>query len=132
MIDSPITLYKLLPYYFIALLYIFLTYIVGKAMRSIIFRIKEPLSAFSILSNVLIGWVTLVTFYTVIMTHGKTVNLLFFVLFTLYLLFRKKNYFNESQVPIIIYNTAIAVLADSGPFHGLLLTVLGSRSDFFD
>lgn len=105
MIDSPITLYKLLPYYFIALLYIFLTYIVGKAMRSIIFRIKEPLSAFSILSNVLIGWVTLVTFYSVIMTHGKTVNLLFFVLFTLYLLFRKKNYFNESQVPIIIYNT---------------------------
>ena len=25
---------------------------------------------------------------------------------------------------------ALAVLADSGPFHGLLLTVLGSQSDF--
>ena len=24
----------------------------------------------------------------------------------------------------------LTVLADSGPFHGLLLTVLGSRSDF--
>ena len=26
-------------------------------------------------------------------------------------------------------SSTLAVLADSGPFHGLLLTVLGSRSD---
>ena len=26
----------------------------------------------------------------------------------------------------------LAVLGDSGPFHGLLLTVLGSRSDYHD
>ena len=29
-------------------------------------------------------------------------------------------------------SSTLAVLADSGPFHGLLLTVLGSRSDFHD
>ena len=29
-------------------------------------------------------------------------------------------------------SSALAVLADSGPFRGLLLTVLGSRRDFHD
>ena len=29
-------------------------------------------------------------------------------------------------------STTLAILADSGPFRGLLLTVLGSRSDFHD
>ena len=29
-------------------------------------------------------------------------------------------------------SSTLAVLADSGPFHGLLLTVLGSQSDFHD
>ena len=28
------------------------------------------------------------------------------------------------------WSSTLAVLADSGPFHGLLLTVLGSQSDF--
>ena len=30
------------------------------------------------------------------------------------------------------WSSTLAVLADSGPFRGLLLTVLGSRSDFHD
>ena len=34
--------------------------------------------------------------------------------------------------PIRARFVALAVLADSGPFRGLLLTVLGSRSDFHD
>ena len=29
-------------------------------------------------------------------------------------------------------SSTLTVLADSGPFHGLLLTVLGSQSDFHD
>ena len=29
-------------------------------------------------------------------------------------------------------SSTLAVLADSGPFHGLLLTLLGSRSDYHD
>ena len=29
-------------------------------------------------------------------------------------------------------SSTLAVLADSGPFRGLLLTVLGSQSDFHD
>ena len=29
-------------------------------------------------------------------------------------------------------SSILLVLADSGPFHGLLLTVLGSQSDFHD
>ena len=29
-------------------------------------------------------------------------------------------------------SSTLAVLADSGPFHGLLLTVLGCRSDYHD
>ena len=29
-------------------------------------------------------------------------------------------------------SSTLAVLADSGPFHGLLLTILGSQNDFYD
>ena len=29
-------------------------------------------------------------------------------------------------------SSTMVVLADSGPFHGFLLTILGSRSDFHD
>ena len=36
----------------------------------------------------------------------------------------------EPQGVITCWSSTPAVLADSGPFHGLLLTVLGSQSDF--
>ena len=36
----------------------------------------------------------------------------------------------EPQDVLTCWSTTLAVLADSGPFHGLLLTVLGSQSDF--
>ena len=36
----------------------------------------------------------------------------------------------EPQGVLTCRSSTITVLADSGPFHGLLLTVLGSRSDF--
>ena len=36
----------------------------------------------------------------------------------------------EPQGVLTCWSSTLAVLADSGPFHGLLLTVLGSRSDF--
>ena len=38
----------------------------------------------------------------------------------------------ESQGVLMCRSSTLAVLADSGPFRGLLLTVLGSRSDFHD
>ena len=38
----------------------------------------------------------------------------------------------EPQDVLTCWSTTLAVLADSGPFHGLLLTVLGSQSDFHD
>ena len=38
----------------------------------------------------------------------------------------------EAQGALTCRSSTLAVLADSGPFHGLLLTVLGSRSDFHD
>ena len=38
----------------------------------------------------------------------------------------------EPQGVLTCRSSTIAVLADSGPFRGLLLTVLGSRSDFHD
>ena len=38
----------------------------------------------------------------------------------------------EPQAALTCWSTTLAVLADSGPFRGLLLTVLGSRSDFHD
>ena len=38
----------------------------------------------------------------------------------------------EPQGVLTCRSSTLAVLADSGPFHGLLLTVLGSRSDFHD
>ena len=38
----------------------------------------------------------------------------------------------ELQGVLTCWSSTLAVLADSGPFHGLLLTVLGSRSDFHD
>ena len=36
----------------------------------------------------------------------------------------------EPQGALTCRSSILAVLADSGPFHGLLLTVLGSQSDF--
>ena len=36
----------------------------------------------------------------------------------------------EPQGVITCLSSTLAVLADSGPFHGLLLTVMGSHSDF--
>ena len=36
----------------------------------------------------------------------------------------------EPQDVLTCWSTTLAVLADSGPFHGLLLTVFGSQSDF--
>ena len=36
----------------------------------------------------------------------------------------------EPQDVLMCWSSTLVVLADSGPFHGLLLTVLGSQSDF--
>ena len=36
---------------------------------------------------------------------------------------------NEPQCALTCRSLTIAILADSGPFRGLLLTVFGSRSD---
>ena len=38
----------------------------------------------------------------------------------------------EKQGALKCWSSTLTVLADSGPFRGLLLTVLGSRSDFHD
>ena len=38
----------------------------------------------------------------------------------------------EQQVALTCRSSTLTVLADPGPFHGLLLTVLGSWSDFHD
>ena len=38
----------------------------------------------------------------------------------------------EAQGALTCRSSTLTVLADSGPFRGLLLTVLGSRSDFHD
>ena len=39
---------------------------------------------------------------------------------------------DEPQGALKYRSSTLAVLADSGLFHGLLLTVLGPRSDFHD
>ena len=36
----------------------------------------------------------------------------------------------DPQAALTCRSSTLVVLADSGPFHGLLLTVLGSRRDF--
>ena len=36
----------------------------------------------------------------------------------------------EPQDVLMCWSSTLVLLADSGPFHGLLLTVLGSQSDF--
>ena len=36
----------------------------------------------------------------------------------------------EPQDVLTCWSSTLAVLADSGPFHGLLLTAVGSQSDF--
>ena len=38
----------------------------------------------------------------------------------------------EPQGALTCRSSTLAILVDSGPIHGLLLTVLGSRSDFHD
>ena len=37
---------------------------------------------------------------------------------------------DEPQGALTCWSSTLTVLADSGPFHGLLLTIFGSRSDF--
>ena len=39
---------------------------------------------------------------------------------------------NEPWGAFTCWSSTLTVLADSGPFHGLLLTILGSQSDFHD
>ena len=39
---------------------------------------------------------------------------------------------DEHRGAFMCRSSTLAVLADSGPFRGVLLTVLGSRSDFHD
>ena len=39
---------------------------------------------------------------------------------------------NEPWCAYMLWSSTLAVLADSDPFRGLLLTVLGSQSDFRD
>ena len=39
---------------------------------------------------------------------------------------------DEPRGALACRSSTVAVLADSGPFRGLLLTVSGSRSDFHD
>ena len=39
---------------------------------------------------------------------------------------------NKTWDAFTFRSSTLAVLADSNPFHGLLLTVLGSRSDYHD
>ena len=39
---------------------------------------------------------------------------------------------DEPPNVLTCWSSTLAVLADSGPFHGLLLTVLGFRSEFHD
>ena len=39
---------------------------------------------------------------------------------------------DETQGVLTRRSSTLVVLADSGPFRGLLLTVLGSRGDFHD
>ena len=39
---------------------------------------------------------------------------------------------NEPRGALTCRSSTLTILADSGPFHGLLITVFGSRSDFND
>ena len=39
---------------------------------------------------------------------------------------------NKSWDAFTFQSATLPVLADSGPFHGVLLTVLGSQSDYHD
>lgn len=96
--NIPVTFYTLLPYYGVALLYLLATYCVGRIIRSLTFKVKESISAYSIMCNMLLGWAILVTGYSIVMTHGKTVNVLFLVLFGLYLIFRKRAFKEETSV----------------------------------
>lgn len=93
------TIGALLPYYFVSIAYLFLIWIIGKLIRKYLFHISEPLSAFSILCNSLVGWVTLVTIYSVVVTKGKTVNLLFIVLSFLYC-WQQKKYISTTDTSI--------------------------------
>lgn len=103
--NDSITLYTLFSYYGIAILYLLLTFIVGKMIRLVLLQIKEAISAFSLLCNILTGWVTLVTFYSIVVTQGKTVNVLFLVLFILYFVFSKKDYWGQDKIPVTDHNS---------------------------
>ena len=97
--DTPITIGALLPYYFVSIAYLLIIWMIGKLIRRYLFHSKESISAFSILCDSIVGWVALVTVYSIVLTQGKTVNLLFVVLAIIYCWQRKK----------CISNTAVSV-----------------------
>ena len=79
--------------------------------------INEPWGAFTFRSSTLVVWPILARFldYYSLFWRPKEISIVV-----------------EPHGALTRRTSTLAVFADSGPFHGLLLTVLGSRSGFHD
>ena len=79
--------------------------------------INEPWGAFTCRSSTLANWPILARFldYYSLFWGPEAISIVV-----------------DPQGTLTCRSSTLAVLADSGPFHGLLLTILGSQSDSND
>ncbi|RHJ94171.1 hypothetical protein [Parabacteroides bouchesdurhonensis] len=94
----PISVFELLLYYFVPIIILFLLYGIGWGIKYFIFKQKDRLSAYSILISSVLGLAVLVTIYSIVMTRGITANWMMLVLFAMYCIFRKKQYFSSRKI----------------------------------
>lgn len=87
--NLPVSVNVLLSYYCIPIIGLLIVYVIGWAIKYLCFRVRENVSAFSILTCSVLGLSAIVTIYSIVMTKGLTVNWILLFLFFIYCCYRK-------------------------------------------
>ncbi|GHT22612.1 hypothetical protein AGMMS4957_13050 [Bacteroidia bacterium] len=90
-LNLPLPVGTLLWYYGAVFISLLAVYAVGWVIKALFVKIKEPVSAFSILTCSVLGLTFIVTIYSLIMTKGLTVNWMLVALALLYVYYYRKN-----------------------------------------
>ncbi|WP_143813374.1 hypothetical protein [Parabacteroides provencensis] len=91
-LNLPISASTLLLYYVFANVLLMIVFVAGWLLKYYCFKIKEPISAFSILTCSVLGLSGIITIYSIVITKGLTVNWVLLFLFIIYWFFYKKGY----------------------------------------
>jgi hypothetical protein len=116
-LNLPVSIGTLYFYYSVVISSLFFVYGAGWIIRSYFFKIKNPVSAFSILCNSVVGLIFVTTIYSIVMTKGSTVNWLVVVLFIIFIFYRahrkkiKKTEDNISSYRLPVWKYIIIILS---------------------